>query len=124
VRAPDDRRAAGASCRRRGSSHRYRGREQRVELLQTLVERDQLVAPLDEQVLAELVAAKHLEHQPTEIAQALLAHTQERAALAAELAGMGEGAARRALRPRARGSASALAAEACEQRRPRHDKSI
>jgi len=31
--------------------------------LQALVQSDQLVAALDEQVLAELVAAKHLQHE-------------------------------------------------------------
>ena len=61
--APQAHRAAGAA-RRVGD----RGCKQRVELLQALVERDQLVAALDQQVLAELVAAEHLEHEAAEVA--------------------------------------------------------
>jgi hypothetical protein len=56
--------------------------------LQSLIQRDQLVAALDQQVLPELVAAEHLEHQPAEISEPFLAHAQERATLAPELSGV------------------------------------
>jgi len=41
--------------------------------LQALVEGDELVAALDQQILTELVAAEHLEHETAEVAQAFLA---------------------------------------------------
>jgi hypothetical protein len=69
--------------------------EQGVELLQAFVERDQLVAALDEQVLAELVAAKHLEHEAAEVAEALFPDAKKRAPLLPELAWMRESPARR-----------------------------
>src|SRR5262249_33535218 len=58
VRGPDDRCPTRASRGRRGPSGRSGSREQRVQLLQTLVEREQLVAALDQEVLPELVAAE------------------------------------------------------------------
>ncbi|HYY02676.1 MAG TPA: hypothetical protein VE736_02220 [Gaiellaceae bacterium] len=52
--------------------------------MQALVERDELVASLDQQVLSELVAPIHLEHQPAEVAKPILAHPKQRTALAAK----------------------------------------
>jgi hypothetical protein len=73
VRSPDERRATLAPrCRRRPTHGHSRG-EQRVELLQAFVEGDQLVTAFDDQVLTELITAKHLQHQSAQIAQALLA---------------------------------------------------
>jgi hypothetical protein len=120
VRAPDERSAACTPGCRRRTTHRDRGCEEGVELLQAFVERDQLVAALDQQVLAELVAAEHLEHEPAEVAKALFADTKQRAALLPELARMGECPARRPGRAGALGYPLILAAEACKQRRPRH----
>jgi hypothetical protein len=120
VRAPHERSAArtpGGRCRPPDGDS---GCKQRVELLQALVERDQLVAALDQQVLAELVAAEHLEHEAAEVAQALFADAKQRTALLPELARMRESAARRAGRPRVCDHPLILAAEACKQRRPRH----
>jgi hypothetical protein len=73
VRSPDERRAALTPRRRRRATHGHSRGEQRVELLQAFIEGDQLVAAFDDQVLAELVSAKHLQHQSAQIAQALLA---------------------------------------------------
>jgi hypothetical protein len=89
--------------------------------LQALVERDQLVAALDQQVLAELVTAEHLQHETAQVAEALFADTKQRAALLPELAGMRECSARRPGRAGALGYPLILAAEACKQRRPRHE---
>jgi hypothetical protein len=90
VGAPHERCTARAARSRRSSAGGDHRRKERVELLQAFVERNELVAALDEEILAELVAAEHLQHQAAEIAEALLADTQERAALSAELAWMGE----------------------------------
>lgn len=98
VCTPDEGRAAFASRRRRGAARGNRDGEERVELLQPLVECDQLVAPLDEQVLPELVPAVHLQHQAAEIAEPVLPDAQERSSLATEDAGMGERPTRRRLR--------------------------
>jgi hypothetical protein len=73
MRAPDERSAACTPGCRRRTTDRDRRREQGVQLLQALVERDQLVAALDEQVLAELVAAEHLQHEAAEVAETLFA---------------------------------------------------
>jgi hypothetical protein len=83
VRAPHEWSTTGAACRRSCPAYRDRRREQRVELLQPFVESKQLVAAFDEEILPELVAAEHLQHEATEIAQALLAHPQKRAMLLA-----------------------------------------
>ena len=45
------------------------------------LEPDQLRAPLEQQVLAEPVAPVHLEREPAEIAETLLANAQERTPL-------------------------------------------
>ena len=50
------------------------------------LERDQVGAALDEQVLAEAVAAVHLEREPAEVAQALLANAHQGPPLPAEFA--------------------------------------
>ena len=120
VRTPDERRPAGTASRWRRPPNRDGSRQQCVQLLQPLVESDQLVATLDQQVLTELVAAEHLEHQPAEIPQPLLAHSEQRPTLSPELAGMGEGAAWRARSRRTDGRPLSGAAETCEQRGPRH----
>ena len=74
VGAPNEWGATLAPRGRRCSPYGDRRREQRVQLLQTLVERDQLIAAIDEQVLPELIAPEHLQHQAAEIPQTLLAH--------------------------------------------------
>src|SRR4029077_9021022 len=63
--APEERRAAGATG---GGGPPDRGRvgKERVDLAEPPLELDQLVTAVDEQVLAELVAAVHLEHQAAE----------------------------------------------------------
>jgi hypothetical protein len=120
VGAPDERGAAGAAGRRSGSPDGDRSREQCVQLLQPLVERDQLVAPLDEQILAELVAPEHLQHQPAEVAQALLANPEQGATLPSKLTWMGQRPAGRPRGRRADGGPLTGAAETSEQRGPRH----
>jgi hypothetical protein len=120
MRAPHEGGPTGAPRGRRRPTHRGRSREQRVELLKALVEGGQLVASLDEQILAELVTPEHLEHQAPEVTETLLANAEKRPSLPAELAGVGERPARRPGWTRARHSPLAGAAEACEQRRPRH----
>ena len=57
------------------------------------LERDQVGAALDQQILAEAVAPVHLERQAAEVAEPVLAHAHERAALATELARGGRDAA-------------------------------
>src|SRR5581483_1198165 len=81
-----------------------RSREQRVELGEALLELAELDAAVDEQVLAELVSAVHLEHQPAEVAQPLLAHREEAPPLAPELRDRREGPADGARRRRRCGS--------------------
>ena len=60
--------------------------EQLVDLPQALLDRDHLLALLDQQVLLELVAAEHLEHQPAEVADALLARPDEGSPFASQRA--------------------------------------
>ena len=98
MRAGCDRRTARAPRRRRRASRRHGRCEQRVEFLQTLVEREQLVAAVDQEVLAELVAPVHLEHQSAKVTQPLFAGAQQRASLAPQQAGMRKGPPRRGLR--------------------------
>lgn len=81
--APHDWRTTGAPCGRRSPPGGHGGREQCVELLESVVERDQLVAALDQEVLSKLVTAVHLEHEAAEVAEAVLTGTQERTTLAA-----------------------------------------
>src|SRR4029453_5667934 len=95
VRAPHNRRAACTTRCRRGAARADGGREEGFELLDPVVERDELVTTLDQQVLAELVAPEHLQHQSAKIAQPLLPHAQQCSALLPELAGGGEGSGRR-----------------------------
>jgi hypothetical protein len=124
VRTPHERRTAGAARRRGGSARGDDGREERVQLLEPLVERDQLVTALDQKRITEKVAAEHLQHQAAEITEALLPHTQKRSPLTAELARVGQRPARRAGRDSARHGPFTGAAEACEQRRPRHAENL
>ena len=93
--APDDRSAASAPGRRRRAAGGHGCGEERVQLLQPLVEGDELVAALDQQVLAELVAPEHLQHQAAEIAEPFLARAQQCAPLPPELAWMRQRASRR-----------------------------
>ena len=60
--------------------------EQGVELGEALFELHQFDASVDEQVLAELIAAVHLEHQPAEVAEAVLTGGEEQTTLTPELA--------------------------------------
>ena len=98
VRSPHEGCTARAARRRSGPAQRDRGRKERLELLQPLVECGQLLAALDQEILAELIPAKHLQHEPAEIAQPLFAQLQEDPTLPAKLPGMGEWAARRCRR--------------------------
>ena len=86
ARAPESGRAALAARVVRAAPGTLRGAEQDVELVDARLEADQLRAALEQQILAEAVAPVHLEREPAEVAQLLLAQPQERAALAAELA--------------------------------------
>jgi hypothetical protein len=72
---------------------RHRGGEQGVEFGESLFDRDELGAPVDQEILPELVAPVHLEHQTAEVAQACLAELKQRATLAAKLSGGGQRAA-------------------------------
>ena len=85
LRAPEDRRSALAAGGGADAAARHGGGEQGVELGEPLLEADELRAAVDEQVLAELVAAVHLEDEAAEVAEARLAELEEGAALAAEL---------------------------------------
>jgi hypothetical protein len=119
VRAADDGRAACASGRGCGTAGSRGHREERVELLQPLVEREELVAPVDEEVLPELVAPVHLDHQPAQVAQPLLPRSQEGAPLAAEDARVRQRPPCRT----GRRSRSALAG-ASEAGEPRHARNV
>ena len=120
MRSPHERSSTGAARRRSSPAHRDRRREQRVELLQPFIQREQLVAAFDDEILAELVAAEHLQHKAAEIAQALLPDSQQSAPLLPQLTGMRQGSPLRTGRAHACGSPLFLAAKACQQRRPRH----
>ena len=76
---------------------RLRGAEEDVELVDARLEPDQLGAALEQQVLAEAVAPVHLQREPAQVAELLLAQAQERAAVAA-----GSAAARLGVRRRLR----------------------
>src|SRR3954471_1442144 len=119
VRAPDERRSARAARRWSGAPRRNRRGEERVEFLQPVVESEELVTAIDEEVLAELVSPEHLEHQPAEVAQALLAGAHQRAALATETPGVGQGPTRGPGRS-SHGHSGLFAAKTCKQRWPRH----
>src|SRR5204862_3759419 len=86
VDAAVERGAAAAAPRHRGPAGRG-GRDERVELEDPLLERHELRALLEYELLAVVVAAVHLEHQPAEVADPLLPRLQERSPLAAESAG-------------------------------------
>ena len=51
--------------------------EQFVDLPQSALDCDHFLALLDQQVLLELIAAEHLEHQPAQVADAVLARPDE-----------------------------------------------
>ena len=79
------RRSGRSGLRRPGrSARRAAGR-----LADALLERDELRGLLVDDVLAELVLPVHLEHEPAEVVDSLLAVAQEGAPLAAEPAGGG-----------------------------------
>src|SRR5207244_11060084 len=59
--------------------------EHGLELAHPRLDGDQLRAALDHELRAEVIAAVQLERQPTEIAEALLAEQQQRAALTPQL---------------------------------------
>jgi hypothetical protein len=82
MRAPRDRRAAVAG---RGCSARHGDRvEHRVKLVQALLERDDLAALLDQQLVPKVRASVHLERQPAEVADSLLARLDDDPSLAAQ----------------------------------------
>ena len=103
----------------RGAASRRRQREQLVDLEQTILDRDDLGGLLVDEVLAEPVLAVHLEHEPSEVPDALLAVAEEHSPLAAERA---RGRKRAAPRTRRRLGVRLVvgrtcAAESFEQRR-------
>ncbi len=112
VRSPQEGCAARAARRRSGPAQGDRGREERLNLLQALVECSQLLAAIDEEILAELIPAKHLQHQAAEIAEPLFAQLQQDPALPAKLSGMGKRPARRWRRGRTGDLLFAVTAEA------------
>src|SRR5205807_3103177 len=73
VRSTHDWRSARTPGRRRGSPRGNGGGKERVQLAQPLVERDQFITALEQEVLSELVAAVHLQHEAAEVAQPVLA---------------------------------------------------
>ena len=82
VRAPGNRRA---TLTRRRRPPRGRDRlEHRVELAEPVLERDDLPAVLDQQLVAEARAAVHLEREPAEMPDPLLTGLHDRAPLAPE----------------------------------------
>src|SRR5205085_6447789 len=87
VRAPEDRCAALAARSAPGNAPRGGCVEESVELEQPLLERGEIGAPLVDEVVPEALLPVHLEHEPAEVADPLLAQAQERAPLAAELGG-------------------------------------
>ena len=81
VRAPGQGRSALAAPGRDPVS----GRGQHVvELVQSRVQAEQLVAAFGEQVLSKPVAPVHLEHQPAEVAELLFARSGEQPPLATD----------------------------------------
>jgi hypothetical protein len=66
--------------------------EQLVELGNPTVELEQLRAALVHEVLAKAILPVHLEHQPAQVANPLLAVAEQPAPLPPELSGRGEGA--------------------------------
>jgi hypothetical protein len=99
---------------------RHRRGEQRVELREPLLEADELRAPVDEEILAELVPPVHLEDEAAEVAQPALAELQERAPLAAELSCGRQRAANRAGSRRRRLLGRLAVGGASETRQARH----
>ena len=73
--------------RRRRARTRARAVEQRVDLLDAGLDCDELGAALDDEPRIETVALVHLEREPAEVAQPLLANLEQRLPLALELAG-------------------------------------
>src|SRR5262249_39375793 len=93
VRAPGNRRATrAAQCRASASRHT----EQDVQLREPLVQLEQLLAAVANQILAKVITTEHLQQEPPEVSQPLLAHLPERAAVAPQNARGREGAPRRA----------------------------
>lgn len=85
-----------------------------------VVQSHQILTPAHEQVLAKLIPAEHLQHQPAEVAETILPSLEERSALAAQEAGMRE---RPPWRLGLDGTGNPLlvgAAEASKQVWPRH----
>ena len=81
-------------------------RQQGVELLEALLERDEVGAALGYELDAKPVPPEHLEDEAAEVADPLLALAQERSLLALERRGIG-GASRRLASGGARAPASA-----------------
>src|SRR5215204_1871103 len=102
VRAPRERRAALAP---HAAAARCGG-DQRVELVQPLVECDEVCAPLRHELDAEPVPAEHLEDDSAQVADPILPFAQQRAPLALQRRRM-VGASRRL----AGGGARAITAE-------------
>ena len=85
ARADQDRRAAGAD--RALSAPETGAADERVDLRDAGLDRDELRAPLDDEPFVEVVAAVHLEREAAEVAEPLLAQEEQRSALAPQLAG-------------------------------------
>ena len=109
----EDGRPAGAD---RGASapQATRALEERVDLARARLDRDELGAALDDQRLVEVVTPVHLERQPAELAQPILAEEQQRPALAAQVAGRGRSGLAREERHATRITAGSAAGGGCE----------
>jgi hypothetical protein len=70
--------------------------EEEVELGNALVQLEQLLAAVANEILAEVVAAEHLQEKAAEVAEPLLADTGERTTLAPQDARRRKGAPGRA----------------------------
>src|SRR5205823_9288910 len=114
-----DRGAAHAARGRGGPTRRDGHGEQCVELLKPLVERNQLVAAVDQQVLPELIAPEHLEHQSAEVAKPLLAGAKQRAPLSSQQSGMRQRPPGRDLR-----SGGSRVGGSAKAREPRHARNL
>ena len=63
-----------------------RALQKRVDLARPCLDRHELGAPLDDERLVEVVAAIHLEREPTEFPESLVAEDEQRPPLAAKIA--------------------------------------
>src|SRR5205085_1460512 len=100
ARAGEERNSALRTADGPRGAARGRSREQLVEVVQPLLDPDDLGRLLVDEVLAEAVLPVHLENKAAEIADPLLAQTQERATLAPQLSRRRQRPPPRSRRPR------------------------